>query len=84
MLMTTASLNNSPNSDNGEVKMRLTKRELTLIIEELEVNEDTYIHMVKEELEKGNKPVPQSRPLEVLNLLNKLRGIQKQLQNSST
>lgn len=64
--------------------MKLTKRELTLIIEELEVNEDAYIHMVKEELAKGNKPVPQPRPLEVLNLLNKLRGIQKQLQNSST
>lgn len=68
----------------GGSNMKLTKRELALIIEELEVNEDTYIHMVKEELEKGNKPVPQPRPLEVLNLLNKLRGIQKQLQNSST
>ena len=64
--------------------MKLTKRELALIIEELEVNEDTYIHMVKEELEKGNKPIPRPRPLEVLNLLNKLRGIQKQFQNSST
>ena len=64
--------------------MKLTKRELALLIEELEVNEDTYIHMVKEELEKGNKPVPQPRPLEVLNLLNKLRGIQKQFENSST
>ena len=64
--------------------MKLTKRELALIIEELEVNEDTYIHMVKEELEKRNKPIPQPRPLEVLNLLNKLRGIQKQFENSST
>ena len=61
----------------GESNMRLTKRELTLLIEELEVNEDTYIQMVKEELEKGNKPIPQPRPLEVLNLLNKLRGMQK-------
>lgn len=82
--MTMANLDNSPNSDKKEVKMKLTKRELVLIIEELEVNEDTYIHMVKEELEKGNKPVPQPRPLEVLNLLNKLRGIQKQFENSST
>ena len=64
--------------------MKLTKRELALIIEELEVNEDTYIHMVKEELEKGNKTVHCPRPLEVLNLLNKLRGIQKQFENSST
>ena len=64
--------------------MRLTKRELALLIEELEVNEDTYIHRVKEELEKGNKPISHPRPLEVLNLLNKLRGIQKQFENSST
>lgn len=82
--MTKANLDNSPNSDKKEVKMKLTKRELALIIEELEANEDTYIHMVKEELEKGNKPIPCPRPLEVLNLLNKLRGIQKQFENSST
>ena len=35
--------------------MTLTKRELTLLIEELEVNEDTYIQMVKEELEKAGE-----------------------------
>ena len=53
--------------------MILTERELTLIIEELEVNEDIYNQMIKEEREKGNEPEP--RHLEVLNLLNKLRSV---------
>ena len=53
--------------------MILTERELTLIIEELEVNEEIYEQMVREEREKGNEPYP--RHLEVLNLLNKLRGV---------
>lgn len=53
--------------------MILTERELTLIIEELEVNEEIYEQMIREEREKGNEPEP--RHLEVLNLLNKLRSV---------
>lgn len=51
--------------------MILTERELTLIIEELEVDEEIYKQMIKEEVDRGNEPCP--RYLEVLNLLNKLR-----------
>ena len=51
--------------------MILTERELTLIREELEVNEETYEQMIREEIEKGREPYP--RHLEVLNLLKKLR-----------
>lgn len=53
--------------------MILTERELTLIIEELEVNEEIYNKMINEEREKGNDPCP--RHLEILNLLNKLRSV---------
>lgn len=53
--------------------MILTERELTLIIEELEVDEEIYEQMIREEREKGNEPDP--RHLEVLNLLNKLRSV---------
>ena len=53
--------------------MILTERELELIIEELEVDEEIYEQMIKEEREKGNEPC--SRHLEVLNLLNKLRSV---------
>ena len=56
-----------------EIKMILTERELTLIIEELEVDEEIYKQMIREEREKGNEPEP--RHLEVLNLLNKLRSV---------
>jgi hypothetical protein len=56
-----------------ETTMILTERELTLIIEELEVDEEIYEQMIREEREKGNEPEP--RHLEVLNLLNKLRSI---------
>jgi hypothetical protein len=51
--------------------MIFTERELELIIEELEVDEEIYKQMIQEEREKGNEPEP--RHLEVLNLLNKLR-----------
>lgn len=71
--MTTASLDNSPNSNEEETNMILTERELTLIIEELEVDEEIYKQMIQEEREKGNEPEP--RHLEVLNLLNKLRSV---------
>jgi hypothetical protein len=54
-------------------KMILTERELTLIIEELEVDEEIYKQMIREEREKGNEPEP--RHIEVLNLLNKLRSV---------
>lgn len=73
MLMTTASLDNSPNSNEEETNMILTERELTLIIEELEVDEEIYEQMIREEKEKGNEPCP--RHIEVLNLLNKLRSV---------
>lgn len=73
MLMTTASLDNSPNSNEEETDMILTERELTLIIEELEVDEEIYEQMIREEKEKGNEPCP--RHIEVLNLLNKLRSV---------
>ena len=53
--------------------MILTERELELIIEELEVNEEIYEQMIREERENGNEP--ESRHLEVLNLLNKLRSV---------
>lgn len=53
--------------------MILTERELTLIIEELEVDEEIYKQMIQEERAKGNEPCP--RHLEVLNLLNKLRSV---------
>jgi hypothetical protein len=53
--------------------MILTERELELIIEELEVDEEIYEQMIREEREKGNEPCP--RHLEVLNLLNKLRSV---------
>jgi hypothetical protein len=56
-----------------ETDMILTERELKLIIEELEVNEEIYEQMIQEEREKGNEPEP--RHLEVLNLLNKLRSV---------
>lgn len=55
--------------------MILTDRELTLIIEELEVNKEIYEQMIKEEIERGNKPCP--RHIEVLNLLEKLKGVQR-------
>jgi hypothetical protein len=55
--------------------MILTERELTLIIEELEVNKEIYEQMIREEREKGREPYP--RHLEVLNLLEKLKGVQK-------
>jgi hypothetical protein len=55
-------------------KMILTERELTLIIEELEVNKEIYEQMIQEEREKGNEPYP--RHLEVLNLFDKLKGVQ--------
>lgn len=55
--------------------MTLTERELTLIIEELEVNEEIYEQMIKEEIDRGHKPEP--RNLEVLNLLNKLRSMRE-------
>ena len=57
----------------GETNMILTERELELIIEELEVDEEIYEQMIREEREKGNEPEP--RHLEVLNLLNKLRSV---------
>jgi hypothetical protein len=53
--------------------MILTERELELIIEELEVDEEIYEQMIREERENGNEPCP--RHLEVLTLLNKLRGV---------
>lgn len=56
-----------------ETNMILTERELELIIEELEVDEEIYEQMIREEREKGNEPEP--RHLEVLNLLNKLRSV---------
>jgi hypothetical protein len=56
-----------------KTNMILTERELTLIIEELEVDEEIYEQMIREEREKGNEPEP--RHLEVLNLLNKLRSV---------
>lgn len=52
--------------------MILTERELTLIIDELEVNEEIYEQMIREEREKGREPEP--RHLQILNLLNKLRS----------
>jgi hypothetical protein len=55
-----------------KMKIELTERELTLIKEELEVNEEIYEQMIREEKEKGREPYP--RHLEILNLLNKLRG----------
>ena len=54
--------------------MILTERELNLLIEELEVNKEVYEQMISEEQEKGNKPYP--RHVEVLNLLEKLKGVQ--------
>ena len=53
--------------------MILTERELTLIIEELEVDEEIYEQMIREERERGRDSEP--RHLEVLNLLNKLRSV---------
>jgi iron only hydrogenase large subunit-like protein len=57
-----------------ETDMILTERELTLIIEELEVNKEVYEQMIREERERGREPYP--RHLEVLNLLEKLKGVQ--------
>lgn len=54
------------------MKIELTERELTLLIEELGVNEEIYGQMIREEREKGRDLYP--RHLEILNLLNKLRG----------
>ena len=53
--------------------MILTERELTLIIEELEVDEDIYHQMIQESKDRGEEPEP--RHLEVLNLLDKLRSV---------
>jgi hypothetical protein len=53
--------------------MILTERELKLIIEELEVDEEIYEQMIQEDKESGREPDP--RHLEVLNLLNKLRSV---------
>ena len=55
--------------------MILTERELTLIIEELEVNKEIYEQMIQEERGRGNEPYP--RHLEILNLLEKLKGVQR-------
>ena len=54
------------------MKIELTERELTLLVEELGVNEEIYEQMIREEKEKGRELYP--RHLEILNLLNKLRG----------
>ena len=53
--------------------MILTERELELIIEELEVDEEIYKQMIQESKYKGEEPYP--RHIEVLNLLNKLRSV---------
>lgn len=55
------------------MKIELTERELTLLVEELGVNEEIYEQMIREEKEKGNEPYP--RHLEILNLLEKLKGV---------
>ena len=55
------------------MKIELTERELELIIEEFEVNKEIYEQMIKEEMDKGNDPYP--RHLEILNLLEKLKGV---------
>ncbi len=52
------------------VEVRLTERELTLLIEELEVNKEVYEQMIREEQERGNEPYP--RHLEILDLLIRL------------
>ena len=54
------------------MKIEFTERELTLIREELEVNEEIYEQMIREEREKGREPYP--RHLEVLDLIKKLKG----------
>ena len=54
--------------------MILTERELTLLVEKLEVNKEIYEQMIKEEMDNGREPYP--RHLEVLNLLEKLKGVQ--------
>ena len=54
--------------------MILTERELNLLIEELEVNKEIYEQMIQEEVDRGNDPYP--RHVEVLNLLEKLKGVQ--------
>ena len=55
------------------INITLTERELELIIEELEINEEIYEQMIREEKKRGHEPYP--RHLEVLNLLNKLRSV---------
>ena len=52
------------------VEVKLTTRELTLLIEELEVNREVYEQMIREEQERGNEPYP--RHLEILDLLTRL------------
>lgn len=61
--------------------MILTERELTLIIEELEVDEEIYKQMVQEEIDRGHEPEP--RNLEVLNLLNKLRSLKERISTTN-
>jgi hypothetical protein len=56
-----------------ETKMILTERELTLIIEELEVNKEIYEQMIQESKYRGEEPYP--RHIEILNLLEKLKGV---------
>lgn len=55
------------------VEVKLTERELTLLIEELEVNKEVYEQMIREEQERGNEPYP--RHLEVLDLLTRLHEL---------
>lgn len=55
------------------VEVKLTTRELTLLIEELEVNKEVYEQMIREEQERGNEPHP--RHLEILDLLTRLHEL---------
>lgn len=55
------------------VEVKLTTRELTLLIEELEVNKEIYEQMIREEQERGNEPHP--RHFEILNLLTRLHEL---------
>ena len=55
------------------VEVKLTTRELTLLIEELEVNKEVYEQMIREEQERGNEPYP--RHLEILDLLTRLHEL---------
>lgn len=59
------------------MKIEVTEKELNLLIDSIEVDEDIMIQMIREEKEKGHEPCDHC--VSMLNLLNKLREIKNNM-----